>query len=149
MQVTICQKYLHSSVVNLVILIHLRFCHKLTIAAIMNWRPFTLPATLPVTRIFSHYPTRTLPEVKKPYPSQPAPTPPNSFSNCVKDEYGEKAEEVKSQGKASKPHASPLISTNSLSNCVKDVLVAFDQSFERYCFYQTIFSQTEIEFGHL
>ena len=37
----------------------------------MNWRPFTLPATLPVTRIFSHYPTRTLPEVKKPYPSQP------------------------------------------------------------------------------
>ena len=38
----------------------------------MNWRPFTLPATLPVTRIFSHYPTRTLPEVKKPYPSQPA-----------------------------------------------------------------------------
>ena len=34
--------------------------------------PFTLPATLPVTRIFSHYPTRTLPEVKKPYPSQPA-----------------------------------------------------------------------------
>ena len=32
----------------------------------------TLPATLPVTRIFSHYPTRTLPEVKKPYPSQPA-----------------------------------------------------------------------------
>ena len=38
-----------------------------------NWRPFTLPATLPVTRIFSHYPTRTLPEVKKPYPSQPDP----------------------------------------------------------------------------
>ena len=37
----------------------------------MNWRPFTLPATLPATRIFSHYPTRTLPEVKKPYPSQP------------------------------------------------------------------------------
>ena len=35
--------------------------------------PFTLPATLPVTRIFFHYPTRTLPEVKKPYPSQPAP----------------------------------------------------------------------------
>ena len=34
--------------------------------------PFTLPATLPVTRIFPHYPTRTLPEVKKPYPSQPA-----------------------------------------------------------------------------
>ena len=32
---------------------------------------FTLPATLPVTRIFFHYPTRTLPEVKKPYPSQP------------------------------------------------------------------------------
>ena len=30
-----------------------------------------LPATLPVTRIFFHYPTRTLPEVKKPYPSQP------------------------------------------------------------------------------
>ena len=29
----------------------------------------TLPATLPVTRIFSHYPTRTLPEVKKPYSS--------------------------------------------------------------------------------
>ena len=37
----------------------------------MNWRPFTLPATLPVTRIFSYYPTLTLPEVKKPYPSQP------------------------------------------------------------------------------
>ena len=37
--------------------------------------PFTLPATLPVTRIFSHYPTRTLPEVKKPYPSQPASNP--------------------------------------------------------------------------
>ena len=37
----------------------------------MNWRPFTLPATLPVTRIFCDYPTRTLPEVKKPYPSQP------------------------------------------------------------------------------
>ena len=34
MQVTICQKYLHSSVVNLVILIYLRFCHKLTIVAI-------------------------------------------------------------------------------------------------------------------
>ena len=34
--------------------------------------PFTLPATLPVTRIFFYYPTRTLPEVKKPYPSQPA-----------------------------------------------------------------------------
>ena len=33
---------------------------------------FTLPATLPVTRNFFHYPTRTLPEVKKPYPSQPA-----------------------------------------------------------------------------
>ena len=32
---------------------------------------FTLPATLPVTRIFFHYPTRTLPEVKNPYPSQP------------------------------------------------------------------------------
>ena len=30
---------------------------------------FTLPATLPVTRNFSHYPTRTLPEVKKPYSS--------------------------------------------------------------------------------
>ena len=37
----------------------------------MNWRPFTIPATLPVTRIFFHYPTRTLPEVKKPYSSQP------------------------------------------------------------------------------
>ena len=35
--------------------------------------PFTLPATLPVTRIFSHYPTRTLPEIKNPSPSQPAP----------------------------------------------------------------------------
>ena len=80
-----------------------------------------------------------------PHPQVSPPTP----TNCVKDEYGEKAEEVKSQGKASKPHASPLISTNSLSNCVKDVLVAFDQSFERYCFYQTIFSQTEIEFVHL
>ena len=33
--------------------------------------PYTLPATLPVTRIFFYYPTRTLPEVKKPYPSQP------------------------------------------------------------------------------
>ena len=33
--------------------------------------PFTLPATLPVTRIFFYYPTRTLPEVKKTYPSQP------------------------------------------------------------------------------
>ena len=82
-----------------------------------------------------------------PHPHVSSPTPTNSFSNC-KDEYGEKAEEVKSQGKASKPHASPLIPTNSLSNCVKDVLVAFDQSFERYCFYQTIFSQTEIEFVH-
>ena len=40
----------------------------------MNWRPFTLPATLPVTRIFSYDPTLTLPEVKKPYPSQPAHT---------------------------------------------------------------------------
>ena len=30
---------------------------------------FTLPATLLVTRNFSHYPTRTLPEVKKPYSS--------------------------------------------------------------------------------
>ena len=30
---------------------------------------FTLPATLPVTRNFPHYPTRTLPEVKKPYSS--------------------------------------------------------------------------------
>ena len=30
---------------------------------------FTLPATLPVTRNFSHYPTRTLLEVKKPYSS--------------------------------------------------------------------------------
>ena len=45
----------------------------------MNWRPFTLPATLPATRIFSHYPTRTLPEVKKPYPSQPA----NSTAECL------------------------------------------------------------------
>ena len=34
--------------------------------------PFTLPGTLPVTRIFFYYPTQTLPEVKKPYPSQPA-----------------------------------------------------------------------------
>ena len=25
----------------------------------MNWRPFKLPATLPVTWIFSHYPTRS------------------------------------------------------------------------------------------
>ena len=32
--------------------------------------PFTLPAALPVTRIFPHYPTPTLPDVKK--PSQPA-----------------------------------------------------------------------------
>ena len=31
----------------------------------------TLPATLPTTRIFPHYPNRTLPEVKKTYPSQP------------------------------------------------------------------------------
>ena len=30
---------------------------------------FTLPATLPVTRNFSHYPTWTLPEVKGPYSS--------------------------------------------------------------------------------
>ena len=29
--------------------------------------PFTLPATLPVALIFPHYPTPTLPEVKKPY----------------------------------------------------------------------------------
>ena len=34
--------------------------------------PVTLPATLTVTRIFNHYPTRSLPEVKKPYPSGPA-----------------------------------------------------------------------------
>ena len=34
--------------------------------------PFTLPATLPVTRIFFYYSTRTQPEVKKTYPSQPA-----------------------------------------------------------------------------
>ena len=60
----------------------------------MNWRPFTLPATLPVTRIFSHYPTRTLTEVKKPYPSQP-----DSGTHCTlisenrsdKNHSGEKA----------------------------------------------------------
>ena len=43
--------------------------------------PFTLPATLPVTRIFSHCPTRTLPEVKKPYPSQPGQ---HQFLFCAK-----------------------------------------------------------------
>ena len=37
--------------------------------------PFTLPATLPTTRIFSHFPTRTQPEVKKPYLSGPAHSP--------------------------------------------------------------------------
>ena len=33
--------------------------------------PFTLPATPPVTQIFSHSPTQTLSEVKMPNPSQP------------------------------------------------------------------------------
>ena len=31
-----------------------------------GWPPFTQPTTLPVIRIFPHYPTRTLLEVKKP-----------------------------------------------------------------------------------
>ena len=36
----------------------------------IHGRPsFTLPATLSVTRIFCHYPTRILSKVKKPYPS--------------------------------------------------------------------------------
>ena len=38
-----------------------------------HWQsPITLPTTRPITRIFFHNPTRTLTEVKKPYPSRPA-----------------------------------------------------------------------------
>ena len=49
-----------------------------------------------------------------PHPQVSPPTPTNSLSNCVKDEYGEKAEEVKSQEKACKPHASPPIDQSLL-----------------------------------
>ena len=42
---------------------------------------FTLPATLPVTWNFSHNPTRTLPEVKKPYSSVSAPVSTNLYNS--------------------------------------------------------------------
>ena len=42
-------------------------CHKI-LQSTNRRPPFTLPATLPITRIFFYYPTRTLPEVKKTLP---------------------------------------------------------------------------------